>query len=83
MASYEAMAFGLPVIGFDLPSYTSYYPKGMIKVPVSHFELYANKILELLTTSLSQKIGAEAKKYVFTQASWNMRADMVLKKILV
>jgi glycosyltransferase involved in cell wall biosynthesis len=84
MASYEAMAFGLPVIGFDLPAYTSYYPKGMIKVPVSHFELYANKILEFLTTtSLSQKIGAEAKKYVFTQASWHMRADMVLKKILV
>src|SRR3989344_5920883 len=29
MASAEAMAFGIPAVGFDLPAYESYYPRGM------------------------------------------------------
>ena len=35
LVAQEAMAFVIPCVGFNLKAYESYYPKGMIKVPIT------------------------------------------------
>lgn len=81
MASAEAMAFGLPVIGFDLPSYKSYYPVGMVKVPIGDIDRFADLVLKLLRNSSSRKsLGQKAKLFIEKQYSWDQRAKEVLAK---
>lgn len=82
MASAEGMAFGLPVVGFDLKSYSFYYPQGMIKVPVGDLDAFAKKIIELnedpkLYKNLSQK----AKNMIMKNYSWDKRA-LEIKSLL-
>lgn len=82
MASAEAMAFGLPCIGFDLKSYKSYYPKGMVKVAVGDLESFAEKIIEIANNqSIYDKLSREAREMVFAKFSWEKRAAEVLSKI--
>jgi glycosyltransferase involved in cell wall biosynthesis len=81
MASAEAMAFGLPCIGFDLIAYKSYYPKGMIKVPIGDLDAFSEMILKLLTdTKLYSKVGHEAKDLIWRFWSWNERAEQIGRK---
>src|SRR3989344_8509791 len=78
MASAEAMAFGLPVIGFDLKSYESYYPKGMEKVEIGNLDKFAKKIIYLIKIQLKRKkLGREARELVQGQLSWEKRASEV------
>jgi glycosyltransferase involved in cell wall biosynthesis len=82
MASAEAMAFGLPCIGFDLKAYESYYPKGMIKVAVGDKEAFANQILKLLENkNYYDKVSKEASDTIEKNWSWEVRANEILKKI--
>lgn len=82
MASAEGMAFGLPCIGFDLKSYKSYYPKGMVKVAVGDLESFAEKIIEIANNqSIYDKLSREAREMVFAKFSWEKRAAEVLSKI--
>lgn len=75
MASAEAMAFGLPCVGFDLKAYESYYPKGMLKVKVGDINAFSNTIIKLLVnTKLRSKIGFEAKKLIENNYSWVIRS---------
>lgn len=79
MAAAEAMAFSLPAVGFNLDSYKSYYPKGMIKVPVGDLEGFADKIIELVANEGElERIGAEAQKMVSENWSWDQRANQFL-----
>ena len=74
MASAEAMAFGLPCVGFDLPSYKDYYPKGMIKVPVGNIVAFSKEVIKLLEDKTYYKTySVEAKKMVFESWSWDKR----------
>jgi len=83
MASAEAMAFGLPVIGFDLKSYESYYPKGMEKVEIGNLDKFAKKIIYLIKIQLKRKkLGREARELVQGQLSWEKRASEVLSAIM-
>jgi len=83
MASAEAMALGLPAVGFDLTAYKSYYPKGMIKVPINNMEDFAKEILRLLRDKKTySKIGDQAKVMISKHWSWDSRADEVLSHIL-
>lgn len=83
MASAEAMALGLPAVGFNLKSYESYYPKGMIKVPKNNLEAFAKEILQLLRDrKLYSKIGGQAKVMISQNWSWDLRAKEVLSHIL-
>ena len=83
MASAEAMALGLPAVGFSLKSYESYYPKGMIKVPINDLAAFAKAILELLRDKkLYLRIGNQAKVMISQNWSWDQRADEVLSRIL-
>ncbi len=82
MASYEAMVFGLPVIGFDLPAYTSYYPKGMIKVKNYDFILFSKKVVDFIENPKKcKKMGQEARLFILKNASWEVRSDVVLNNI--
>lgn len=80
MASAEAMAFGLPCVGFDLPSYKSYYPRGMVKVPIGDVDAFADKIIELLKNkALQEKVGSDAVAMIRSEWSWEKRAGDILK----
>lgn len=82
MASAEAMAFGLPCVGFDLSSYKSYYPKGMVKVETGNINKFSNVILELLNNKgKSDKIAREALEMLNKNWSWDTRANEVLNSI--
>lgn len=83
MASGEAMAFGLPCIGFNLPSYEYYYPRGMTKVPLKDLDAFAKEILNLLSDKkLYQDLSAEALHLINDTWSWQYRARQILKAVL-
>ncbi len=82
MAAAEAMAFGLPCIGFDLDSYKSYYPKGIIKVSIGNLEEFANVVISLLNDQLMRnKIGAEGLDMIKKNWSWDKRAKEIFNEI--
>lgn len=82
MASLEAMAVGLPSVGFDLIAYESYYPKGMIKVPINNLQLFASAVLEFLQDrNLYSRIEKETKEMISKNWSWDTRAEQVLSAI--
>ncbi|HCB22829.1 hypothetical protein A3H81_01585 [Candidatus Daviesbacteria bacterium RIFCSPLOWO2_02_FULL_38_18] len=82
MASYEAMAFDLPCVGFNLSSYSSYYPKGMEKAPEGDLKLFADKILQLLVDKkLYGKVAGNAYQLV-ANMTWDKRARQILDQVL-
>lgn len=83
MAAAEAMAFGLPCVGFNLKSYESYYPKGMIKAETGNLKSFANLILSLLgNPEYNQKIGQEALQMIESSWSWNERSKQIFEFIM-
>lgn len=79
MASAEAMAMGLPAVGFSLPAYKSYYPKGMIKVPINDLKSFADEILNLLENKKRYtQLANEAKKMIYQNWSWDQRFSQIL-----
>lgn len=82
MASAEAMAFGLPCVGFDLKAYESYYPKGMVKVAIGDKNMFARAILHLLTDKQYYDIMAsDARSMIEKNWSWETRAKQILVKM--
>ena len=82
MASAEAMAFGIPAIGFNLKAYGSYYPKGMLKIKTGNLDQFAQGIINMLEDdNLRKRVGLEAKKMIENNWSWKKRAQEVLKLI--
>lgn len=82
MAAAEAMAFGIPAVGFNLKAYDSYYPKGMVKAKVGDIQDFAKKVLELLDNpNLRYKIGKEGLKMLDQNWSWQTRVENLIKFI--
>lgn len=82
MAAAEAMAFGLPAVGFDLSSFESYYPKGMVKSKKGDLKDFSNYILKLLDDKkFYDKIQKEAINLIETNYSWDKRANEILYQI--
>lgn len=82
MAAAEAMAFGVPAVGFDLKSFKSYYPAGMIKVNIGNLQLFASSILDLINNIKRRtQLGEEALLIIEKSFSWDNRAREVLGKI--
>ncbi len=83
MATAEAMAFGIPAVGFDLPAYSTYYPVGLIKAPVGDLNAFANEILSLLKDSSRRNIlGFKAGKFIHSSYSWDHRTSQILRQIV-
>jgi len=83
MASAEAMAFGLPCVGFNLKAYESYYPKGMIKVPIGDKHKFAKEILKLLKDkSYYRKIAVDARSMIEANWSWEVRSEEIYNNII-
>ena len=83
MAAAEAMAFGLPCVGFNLNSYKYYYPKGMTKVKTGDLVGFADKIVELLSNEkLYKKISKEVTELINYKWSWEYRSREILDQVL-
>lgn len=83
MAAAEAMAFGLPVVGFDLKSYESYYPKGMVKVETGNINKFSKAIVKLLNNkNYYKKYSIEAKTLIEKSYSWKKRSGEIYIQII-
>lgn len=81
MAACEAMACGLPCVGFDLEAFETYYPKGMVKVPLGDNKAFAGAIINLLEDdSMYEAYRQQALDWA-AEWAWEKRAETVLKKI--
>lgn len=79
MAAAEAMAFGLPCVGFKLKSYESYYPRGIVKVKTGNLQTFSEEIIKLIDNSAyREKVGQDAFKMINENWSWDIRAKEVL-----
>ena len=79
MAAAEAMAFGLPGIAFDLNALKTYYPQGVIKIPIGNSDRFADSIMELLDNDkLYQKLKKEALELIKNYWNWDYLAKKVI-----
>ncbi len=77
MAAAEAMAAGLPVLGFDLPGYRHCYPRGMRKIPLNDLDAFAEEILKLLSDAKAyNQLRDEAVEFAECW-DWNQKASDV------
>lgn len=84
MAAAEAMVFGLPGVSFDLLALKTYYPKGLVKVPVGNLDKFAEAILDLLGKGeYYQKIKQQAYDLIQNFWGWDSLAERVLRKLEV
>lgn len=82
MAAAEAMAFGLPAVGFNLRAYQSYYPQGMVKAETGNLNEFADKIIELLDDEKRYgEVAREAQDMVQRNWSFKTRVKQLLKEI--
>ncbi len=82
MASAEAMAFGLPAIGFNLKSYEDYYPKGMIKIEIGNLDKFSQEVTHLLSESkLYKDIARQSEDMIQINWSFKIRADQLMKEL--
>jgi len=72
----EAMACGIPGIIYDLPKLD--YPKGVLKTPVSNYDLYVSNVIKLLTDKILRKKLSEDALDFSKELDWNVRAQMAL-----
>lgn len=81
MAAAEAMGYGIPVIGYDLESFTTYYQKGMKKC--SSTRDVADSIMQMLTSyNTWEYYSKEAYQYAKEKWTWKKRAKQIKKRIL-
>lgn len=82
MAAAEAMAFGLPCVGFNLASYDYYYPRGMIKVNFGNLNEFATTIVKLSKNiTFYKKMSHQASGLIHKHWSWDKRANDVLLQL--
>lgn len=82
MAAAEAMAFGLPCVGFNLKSYASYYPKGMVKVETGNIDKFAESVVKLLNNDgYRNKVADDGLSMLKENWSWDKRANKVINQI--
>ena len=83
LAVCEAMACGLPVVTYDLPTYKNIYKKGMIKVRIGDVQKLANATISILEDETSQKeLGRDAieqaKEYDWENSA-RVQLDIIIK----
>jgi glycosyltransferase involved in cell wall biosynthesis len=81
IAIAEAMAFGLPTVAYDLPSYREVFDNKLLTVPAGDVEAMAKLVLFLLDNpALARKAGDEGREFV-KRYDWNTVAEKELSAI--
>lgn len=82
MSAAEGMVWGLPAVSFDLVALRTYYPRGMVKVPLGDNTLFAREIIKLLNDkSFYKKVQDNAVDLINKEWSWDKRSSAILKKL--
>ena len=82
MAAAEGMAWGLAGVSYDLKALQTYYPRGMVKVPVGDKAAFARAIVELLRDdSQRRRLGREARELIMEMWGWESRADAIWQSL--
>ena len=82
MSAAEAMAWRLPGVSFDLDSLKTYYPQGMVKVPLFDYGKFSDEIIRLLTDSNHYTRTADAARgLIVNQWDWDKQADTIFKQV--
>lgn len=84
MAAAEAMAWGLPGVSFDLESLKTYYPQGMIKIPLKNYQLFADNIIKLLNNNKLYKTNStRALELIRKNWDWSKRSQTIYNQIFL
>jgi len=82
MACAEGMAFGLPAVGFNLPAYETYYPKGMMKAP--NKAKFVGCIFALLADKeVYNHYSQDALDLINEHWDWDKQAERIWKEVLL
>lgn len=80
MAAAEAMGYGMPVIGYDLETFVTYYEKGMKKC--SSKPHVANEIIKMLSDyNLWEYYSKMAYQYAKEKWTWEKRSKQIINQI--
>lgn len=83
MAAAEAMGFGLPVVGYNLEAFKTYYPKGMLKVEkIGNPYNLADAIIKVLSNpKIYNKLSKEALTLAKKEWLWEDRISPIIDTI--
>jgi len=75
IAVCEAMACGLPVVGYDLPVYKKIYGDNFIKIPIGDTMMFAESICKVLDSKEEYDNNKEKGFKCAKQYDWDLVAD--------
>ncbi len=82
MSAAEAMAWGLPGVSFDLESLKTYYPQGMMKVPMFDQSRFSLEVLRLLSDKDHYaRTAAAARELIVSQWDWKKQAGDIFNQV--
>lgn len=82
MSAAEAMAWRLPGVCFDLDSLKTYYPQGMVKVPLFDYAKFSGEIIRLLTdNNYYARTADAARDLIINQWDWKKQAEGIFKQV--
>ena len=82
MAAAEGMAWGLAGVSYDLRALKTYYPKGMVKVPLGDKASFAGAIVELLKGDPERRrLGDEARELIMKMWNWESRSGDIWQSL--
>jgi glycosyltransferase involved in cell wall biosynthesis len=80
-AAVEAMAIGLPVVGYDLPSSREVFGDAMLTVPTGDTSAFARTVLSLLgSNSLREEYSARGLR-VAEKCDWDKIASQFFANV--
>lgn len=83
MSAAEAMAFGLPLVSYNLESLKTYYPTGTLKTSCFNQKQFAINIIKLLTDqNLYSTISQQAIKLIKNEWGWQKRSQQIYSQIV-
>lgn len=81
MAVAEAMACGLPVVGYDLEIFGSVFKKGFRTVPLGKTRLFTQEVITLLEKSRARKKLAQEAHNQAQELDWKKTSSQFIKII--
>jgi glycosyltransferase involved in cell wall biosynthesis len=82
LVALEAMAVGLPVIGFDIPSSREAFGEAMLQIPAFDIDAFADAVVRCLT---NEKLRADYRRHGTAMAAtydWHMIAERFADDVL-